>query len=151
MKKLLMSLCALCVATSAMASVYDKLIIIQKGGEKVEIGLGESLRMNFTETDLVVSGSNADVTIARSNIRALRHQVYTGVEGVSAEGEFRYTGGALEFTGLADGTEVVVCDASGKVVLSRIASGDCSVSLGDLPAGVYVIAAGKTTYKIVIR
>ena len=45
----------------------------------------------------------------------------------------------------------MICDAAGKTVRSMTASGDCRVSLGDLPAGVYVVAAGRNSFKIFIR
>ena len=151
MRHLFALLIALCVAVAANATVYDKVVVHLNDGSAGETALGENLKMKFVGDDMVVTGTDADVTVARENIKSFEHKAGNSVEGIATEGGCRYTGDALEFSGLADGTAIVICDAAGKTVRSMTASGDCRVSLGDLPAGVYVVAAGRNSFKIFIR
>lgn len=141
---------ALTVA-AAQSAVYDQVTINLNDGGKVEIRLGDELRMHFTDTDLIVSGTGSDVTVARENIKDLRHSKSSGIsETVAADG-FRYADGSLEFNDLPAGTQVIVCDTAGKVMRTIEASGHCVVSLSDLPKGVYVVKAGASSFKILIK
>lgn len=141
---------ALTVA-AGQSAVYDQVTINLNDGGKVEIRLGEELRMHFTDTDLVVTGTGSDVTVGRENIKDFRHSKSSGIAETVAPDGFRYVDGSLEFNNLPQGTRVIVCDTAGKVIRNVEASGQCVVSLSDLPKGVYVVKAGASSFKILIK
>lgn len=150
MRKFLATLIALCAVTGAHAA-YTCVVVHFNDGGKAEITLTEKLKMNFTKTDLVVTGSDTDVTVARTNIKYFEHKDYSGVNGVETRDSHRFTGDAIEFFNLRAGTRVSVFDAAGNAVLSSNESGDCRISLQGLAAGVYVVVAGNNSFKILIK
>lgn len=151
MKHFFAALCALVISGSAAAAGYDMVVVHLNDGSKVDIALGENLKMKFTDNDLVVTGADADVTVPRSNIQYFMHESANAVSDVTADQTVRYTGDALEISGLAEGTALSVVDAAGQVVRSLTVNGDCQVSLGELPSGVYVVSYGKNSFKIFIK
>lgn len=150
MKKLIMAILALCAATAAQAA-YNSVVVHFNDGGKAEIALSESLKMNFTATDLVVTGSDADVTVPRTNIKYFEHSEGTGINDVDALDGHRFTGDAIDFFNLPDGSRVAVFDAAGNCVVSSIESGNCHISLSGLATGVYVVTAGNNSFKILIK
>lgn len=55
----------------------------------------------------------------------------------------------VSFSNLPDGSLASVYDISGKLILSESVKGEWSLSLGNFPAGTYVIRVNETSVKIV--
>lgn len=137
----------------ASGAGYNCLKVSLQDGSHVNIFMSDDLRVRFTETHLVATGSNADVSVDRSSIFSFDH-VYdkSGAVGdVLAEQTARFTGDTMQFDSLPEGSVITVFDTRGAAVMSQIASGSHELSLGSLPSGVYVITVNNMSYKVTVR
>ena len=75
----------------------------------------------------------------------------TQPEGLAAR--FSQDGESITFTGLERDTEILVYSAAGQIVRKVKADGQdkTTVSVSDLPTGVYVVKVNAITYKITKR
>lgn len=64
---------------------------------------------------------------------------------------FRFTGDALVISNIPADSQLAVYTLDGKTALSTTASGEFTLSRGDLAAGVYIVRVNGTATRIIIR
>lgn len=141
----------ICAALQAWSIGYHQLRVNLTGGEQVSIELSEDLKVSFTEENLEAHGVYADVVIPRVNIVDFEHLEESGVDIIGAESGVQRVGNSLTFTGLADNSEISVIDMGGRLVSSEKASGQYTLSLDGLTAGVYVVRVNNMSYKVTVK
>ena len=134
----------------------QRLVVWQKSGEKVYIDLAELPETTFEDGLLVIRGSKTSVQFQLSNI--LRY-TYEGVGSTGIEQLNGHTisiakeGDSVTLRNLSDGSTVSIYSANGILLEERTAhSGQpLTLSVGQRPAGVYIVKAGKETIKLLKR
>ncbi len=70
----------------------------------------------------------------------------------SANPAIRFSGNWLTVSGIADGTQAAILDATGRQRANATACGtQAMLPLGNLAAGIYILQVGKTTVKFIKR
>lgn len=131
------------------------LVIWQKGGSKVYFNLDDQPKTTFTTDELVITTNTATYNYPLANIS-----------------RYTYEGGALSIlnikpqsvsitqnsndiivTGLPVGKTTSVYSVDGKLIIQKRSDGASrlTLSLSNLPVGVYVIKAEEVTYKVTKR
>lgn len=109
---------------------------------------GDDLKFTMAQTRETVLHPLAEV----SNLTFGKED--SGVEGVGAEGQgvsFAVTAETLVMTGAAAGCEVALHDMAGTLCArgAADAAGTLSLSIGHLDKGVYLVKAGKNSFKFI--
>ena len=133
-----------------------RLVVWQKSGEKVYIDLAELPETTFEDGLLVIRGSKTSVQFQLSNI--LRY-TYEGVSSTGIEQLDGHTisiskeGDSVTLRNLSDGSTVSIYSANGTLLEERAATSrqPLTLSVGQRPAGVYIVKAGKETIKLMKR
>ncbi len=136
------------------AQGYNVLNVHLADGSKVDIKLGTELRITFTDTHLVATGKDATVEVAKADIKKMEHvfDAEAGIDAAVADASgFVREGDTLSFTDLPAGSRINVYTVGGAQVRSVAAEGQCSVDLGDLAAGVYIVTVNNMSYKITVK
>ena len=133
-----------------------RLVVWQKSGEKVYIDLAELPETTFEDGLLVIRGSKTSVQFQLSNILRYTYEGVgsTGIEqldgrtiSISKEGD------SVTLRNLSEGSTISIYSANGTLLEERTAhSGQpLTLSVGQRPAGVYIMKAGKETIKLMKR
>ena len=133
-----------------------RLVVWQKSGEKVYIDLAELPETTFEDGLLVIRGSKTSVQFQLSNILRYTYEGVgsTGIEqldgrtiSISKEGD------SVTLRNLSDGSTVSIYSANGTLLEERAATSGqpLTLSVGQRPAGVYIVKAGKETIKLMKR
>ena len=153
MKKLLSLIILFVFALSAMAD--DMILQIwQSDGKVVNIDLNEQPVTRYADGNLIITTTKTTITYP---LEKVAKYTYVSAEGIqSLEGmrsKFSQDGETLTFSGLKQGTEIAVYASSGQV-LRKTKTGShakTTVSVSDLPSGVYLVKVNSVTYKITKR
>lgn len=159
MKKMIIALAAaLATAFGASATDYAYTLVLNKtDGQHVKY-LFENTPVATIEGDEVTileTATKQQVTYPIADILNFTFEyVDNGVEGViSNPGDvaFGLTADTLEAYGLPSGTEVAIFDMAGNLRVTGVSAVDGSASLGiaGLEKGVYIVKAGKHTFKFI--
>ncbi len=154
MRKVFSLVTFLLSCTSLFARDAQNLVIWMRSGERVVYALEEEPVTKFIGTDLVLSTRNLTVNYPLSALQRYTYELNaTSVAGVDADRRVVVSkdGDVLSFSNLASGTDVSVYSSAGSLLTSIKAGGRTVVSLGDYPAGVYVIKVKDVTYKLMKR
>ena len=153
MKKLLSLLIFFVFALSVMAD--DMLLQIwQADGQVVIINLNEEPVTTYSEGNLIITTTKGVISYPLENVVKY---TYISADGISSpEGmntKFSQDGETLIFSGLTQGTEIAVYSSAG-LVMHKVKAGiqsKTTVSISDLPPGVYLVKVNSATYKITKR
>lgn len=133
----------------------QRLVIWQKDGTKVSYDLDERPKTTFTSEDLVITTATATISYPLAKIQ---RYTYEGgglsVQEVKVDGIIiSHEGDIVIVKGLTNGKSVTVYSIDGKQLKAKRSDGSDSLtlSLANLPAGVYMIKADEITYKFLKR
>lgn len=136
------------------AQGFNVLNVHLADGTVVDIKLGTELRLTFTDTHLVATGTDATVEMPKADIVKMEH-IFDEAAGIDAPvadaAEFVREGDTLSFTDLPAGSLINVYTLGGTQVRSIAAEGQCSIDLSGLSAGVYVVTVNNMSYKITVK
>ena len=153
-------LCSIALGTACVlgASAEGKkaVVVISTDGSQRQELLEDVDRIEIGATALTIkSVGGASETMDYNNIdRILIGAEWTAVQRITAPGEIAVwpiaTTDIVNISGLEAGTPVNVFDIKGAVAANAVATGEItSLSLGQLPSGVYVVTAGNQSVKII--
>ena len=153
MKKLLSLIILFVFALSAMAD--DMILQIwQSDGKVVNIDLNEQPVTRYADGNLIISTTKTTIAYP---LEKVAKYTYISAEGIqSLEGmrsKFSQDGETITFSGLKQGTEIAVYASSGQMMRKTKAGtqSKTTVSVSDLPPGVYLVKVNSVTYKITKR
>ena len=151
---LFFSILLLAVLYSGSSSA-QRLVIWQKDGSKVNFDLNERPKTTFTAEDLIITTATAAISYP---LAIIQRYTYEGgalsVQNVKADGiRILHKGDNVIVKGLTNGKSITVYSIDGKQLKTKRSDGsDCfTLSLANLPLGVYMIKADEITYKILKR
>lgn len=155
----LLSLCmssalSLLCSLPSLAEEKTTLVIWTKNNTQVAYVLNEEPKISFTDTDMVVTVQNVEVSYPLSDMLRLTYaddeemditDLHTG------DSSFLFNGDCLLFPSLKAGTTVSFYSLDGTLVFAKTVSkqGEYAFSLSDLSSGVYMVNVNGITYKIV--
>ena len=154
MKKLIILLMAGCLISLA-AHAQNAVIIQMKDGTKNVIALeniqgGQSPTIAFEGNELVVTSSH---TLRLDMSKVLRYTFGDYATGIHETGnhtaEVVFLGGDIKISNQPASTRAKIFNASGVLMRSiEVGNTTAQITLNGLPAGVYILKVGCTTYKI---
>ena len=148
---LLLFVFALAVSVKADDMVLQ---IWQSDGKVVNIDLNEQPVTRYADGNLIITTTSTTITYP---LEKVAKYTYVSADGISNLESMRTTfsqdGETLIFTGLAQGTEIAVYASSGQVIRKTNAGPQAktTVSVSNLPPGVYLVKVNSFTYKITTR
>lgn len=154
-----MSALALAVmAAGALAAKYSHAFVINlKSGTTVEYQFSEQPVATFVGDDMSIQTKGGEKLLQPiaeiTNITFVATET-GGIDGVAATGSdvvVRFDGSVLHISGLEAGSDVRVFTVGGTMCRSAVAdeAGILTVAVGDLNAGVYVVASKEHSFKFV--
>ena len=148
MKKILLSLLMAAAATSAMADDY-KYLTVETSSTTKEVELAKILKITFDvpASLVVVTTSEGQLTFPQKDMQ----KMFFTVEATAIQQLPGKTKGlALRGTTLqAKGNGMLrIYDASGALQRMANIEGEASISLRNLPTGVYIVNLGDETIKV---
>lgn len=134
-RNLLLALASLFLG-SASAFAQNTLNVHQKSGGVVSYSFSEKPVVTYTEDGIHLVTNSVEVDYPLSNL-----EKFTFEDSTSPTGIIRTEGGS---------SDVQIFSVGGSLVKTIMATeGITTFSTEDLPAGIYVIKNGKSTYKII--
>lgn len=132
------------------------LVVWEKDGTKVAYALAEKPMVTFTETDMVITSQNVEVSYPMENLARFTYEdnATTGITNLqTGESPFVHEGGCLLFPALKANSTVSVYSLNGTLVFKKTVNqkGEYAFPLSSLNAGVYMVNVNGLTYKIVKR
>lgn len=151
MKKLLLSIMAICPIASQAQNATEWAVVEPLSGRTVLMSsVGFLLASDADDTFAVVCNDGTVIDGATSV--SFKQVDPTVIRTAAADGGTSLLDGGvdgmLRLTGCAGGTQIDVFDGGGRRVRSVVAgSGSVTVDVSGLPAGVYVLRAGRAAVK----
>lgn len=133
----------------------QRLVIWQKDGTKVSYDLDERPKTTFTTEDLVITTATATISYPLAKIQRYTYEGGAlSVQDIKA-GDIRisHEGDNVIIKGLTNGKSVTVYSIDGKQLIAKRSdsSDSLTLSLANIPAGVYMIKVDEITYKFLKR
>ena len=153
MKKILVLLSCILLSALSFAQQPNALILKLTDGSTNTFILSEKPVVTLPDNNIVISGT-ANTMYARSDVEKFFFEYVdpTGVEKVKENDvTFKYQDGEhVRLSGLKSGTIVSVSSLDGKNLSTQKSdtSGNITVSLKNLPKGVYIISYDKRSVKV---
>lgn len=140
----------LCVSAQAFKSVAVNLA----DGSKTEVNLSDDLSAVFDDENLVITGSDQDIAVPRSQIKSFTfsEKEYSGIDRVNGDASAPVlVGGSMVFSDLPEGSVVAVYTANGALVSQAAVKGAYTLDLSTLPAGTILVNVNGVAYKIAVK
>lgn len=148
MKRILSVAIATCFALSALAEDFN-LYIIDSANEKTAYAVNDLQKITFDNGSVVITAN--DGTTASFSISGISQMYFNteAADGINAidQAAIRFDGQAISFTGRAD--RVTVCQPNGTLVATGTDLQGSSLSLADLPTGIYIVNIDGKGFKVV--
>ena len=158
MRSFFVALLALLIWTPVAVLAQDDLhylTIHQKDGTEASFGFSEKPVITYTDNDLIVKTATAPemhyalVTLSKISFS----ETPTSVIPVSEKKQapvFRFDGYNVEISGVKADAAIVVVATDGSIVINSKADSDgcASVSIAELPEGIYVVKTDVISFKI---
>lgn len=155
MKRLLLTsvLVLIAIAVSAQA----RMVVWEKGGNKVVYQLSDQPTTTFENGKLTISTNSASVSYHLENVlrytyEGVENKPVNGIEQLSEEVQVTidHSGQSVSFKNLQPGTAVNLYGLNGMLIDTQRADGNgsASLSVSHRPTGVYVVKTGKQTIKL---
>ena len=150
---LLLTVAILC---QSAAFADDMVLQVWKSdGQVININLNEEPKTTYSDGNLVITTTKTTVTYPLESVRRYTYaSASTGIETPkSVSSVLSSDGETLTFTNLKAGTSIKLYNVAGQL-LRTITSGaesSTTVSVSQLPTGVYVVKVNDATYKITKR
>lgn len=136
----------------AKVSAQTALVVMQKTGGSVYYSFNDNPKVMFSGENMIISTSKSVVEYPIANLFSFSFDdMANGVLDIKSNGaNIKMTDDMLVVTGISANEVVSVYDAKGaKVSSAKAENGTISISLGNLPNGVYVVKSKNVSYKIV--
>lgn len=150
-KKLFLSLLLL-IGSVASVSAQTALVVMQKSGGSMYYSFNDNPKAMFSGDNLIISTSKTVVEYPIANLFSFSFdEMANGVLDINTNGaNVKLTDNMIVVTGLANNEIVSIVDAKGvKVASAKAENCVATISLGNLPNGVYMVKSKKVSYKIV--
>ena len=151
----LLTLMAMLLPLAAWADTVKCLVLTEANGTVSKFALTDAPVVTYNGGDLIVSCSDQELTVSLEGLvwtfgemEATRIDEVIGKQDDNARPQFSL--GEAKFEGLQPGSMVRVYSLDGKALSTVKADGDgrVSVSLGNLPKGVYLLRTPTRSFKI---
>lgn len=151
----LLTLMAMLLPLAAWADTVQCLVLTEANGTVSKFALTDAPVVTYNGGDMIVSCSDQELTVSLEGLvwtfgemEATRIDEVIGKQDDTARPQFSF--GEAKFEGLQPGSMVHVYSLDGKALSTVKADGDgrVSVSLGNLPKGVYVLRTPTRSFKI---
>lgn len=155
MKKILVLLFAIFAVSQFASAAYtnDDLVIETRDGKTVAYRLSDRPVVTFEVTDLVLTAKGVQVKYPVTDVKEIRFaEEFTSVNATTASGiMFTVNDNEIIANGLDKNDTLEVYGVDGKAIatVGVNAQGAASANISELGHGVYVVKAGKKTYKII--
>ena len=145
-------------AATMFANEKNVLNIIMKDGTSVYFLLAEKPYITFRNDEMKIVSDTDEALVKRTLVERFEFvdEMPTGIEDVEEQDEqlrakFRLDGDAVYITGLESGSKVVLYAMDGRVVNSSVAAADgcVTLSLNNLPSGIYIVKYNETAIKFI--
>lgn len=150
MRKILTLIFVVAFSLPMWTANYNTICVNLIDGSQVKITMTETLRITFSESDLIATGMESDVTVSKADIVNFTH-VYaeeTGIDDIVNGSNFTFANGVMAFSSLPAGSVIAVYDLSGKTVFHEVAGGEYMLALDRFPKGLYIVTVNNVSYKI---
>ena len=149
MKKLILSIIAVCIANVAMAQdEYKYLTVATTSAESsIELATIQKITFDMTENLVVVTTSEGVVKFAQAEMQKMFFtDAPTAIESLPTEStNLKVASNTLK----AEGRGLLrIYSANGTLQRMANVDGNANISLSNLPAGTYIINLGKQTIKV---
>ena len=153
MKKILLLL--LVFSTVSVTYADDWILQIwQNDGNVMNINLNDEPVTTYSEGNLLIRTKNSSITYPLEKVKKYTFVSSSDIQEINGmDASFSQDGETLIFRNLKENTNIEIFTVSGQVV-KKINNGKHSkatVSVSNLPIGVYVIKANDLTFKITKR
>lgn len=138
---------------AAHAQTYDSVVVDMADGSQTTVTLEKGMTTEFSSTSVIFSSpAGTAVDLNKDDVVAFSFSETSGVADIAGNAAApALTSGGLSFSNLPAGSSISVHDTAGRLAESATASGDFTLPLGDLPAGVYIVTVNGTSYKISVK
>lgn len=128
--------------------------IWQKDGNVQSISFTDEPVTTFSDGNLVVTTITTTITMPLEQVS--KYTFITDTDGIADIKTENVTisqdGESITFDNLKPGTEITIHNASGMLIQQqKVEQGTTTVSVANLPIGVYIVKANGITYKIMKR
>ena len=142
-----------CVETRAEEQPKQQLVVHLKSGEKVYFDMEDLPVTTFDKGQLVITYAAGTIYYALSDVSKYTYEGnFVGLENVLAPGtiQVRHNNEVVAIDGLPDNAEMSIITMDGKLLGSRRAKKGVTtmLTLSPYPAGIYIINAGGTSFKV---
>lgn len=148
MKRTLLAAIAALFCLSAMAEDFN-LYIINAASEKTTYAVTDLQKITFEDGSVVVTTTaGTTATVAISDIAKMYFNTESA-EGINAisQSAISFDGNTIHFAESAD--KVSVYSASGSLVATGSQLAGSTLSLSDMPHGVYIVAIDGKSFKVI--
>ena len=134
------------------------LVVTQTDGSVAKFTLSDVPVISFDADSMVVTSVNE---VLRTDLAGIadyafnEENITTGINGIAQKNQVgvipSFQSGSVDFSGLKDGNTIHVFSMNGQAVqtVKVDAQGNATVSLSQLPKGIYIIKAPSQSYKVV--
>lgn len=141
------------INTCVAETQKQHLIVHQKSGDKVYFDLEETPVTTFKDGQLVITTSSETIYYPLSDVSKYTYEgISEDLKNVLAPGiiEIRHNNEIVTVDGLPEDAEMAIYSIDGKLLAScRAKAGKTAMlTLTPFPAGIYIVTAGGTSYKI---
>lgn len=156
MKKALISTLILCALTMAAGHAENKaeaLVIELASGETATFILEERPRLTFTGEELTITSGDYETSYPLASLQRYTFK-FAESSGITQSADksqtITQTAGHIRLDGLSPGTQIKTFSVNGILVASDAAdsNGSATISVSNLPKGVYIIKYGDKSTKI---
>lgn len=145
--KTLILLLVLMIGTTTFAQ--KALVVELRDGSSTTISLSEAPRITFAGEQMSIISSTTSMDILRSDIKNYHFiDAPLSIDETTAPSQAVIENNTLTVSGVAPNTTITFYTVSGVVVKHAVATdGHCTITLNDLPAGLYIVTYNNTTFK----
>ena len=128
------------------------IIVTTLDGTTMEYYLDNDTKVRIEKPNLVIETENVVLNYELENMKQVRYGKKFVTDGIHSatigDNPFTLKDETLFFKDLAENTQIGIYTTDGKTVVSRQCSGDASLSLNSLTAGMYIVKINNESYKI---
>lgn len=148
MKKFILAIVAIAMSSVAKAEDYKYLTVATSSQESsIELATIQKIMFDMTKETVIVITSEGEVSFPQKEMQKMFFsEAATAIETMAAESDnLQLAGGVLN----AKGNGLLrIYNAAGALQRMANVEGSAKISLGNLPAGVYIINLGNQTIKV---
>lgn len=138
------------ILNTPLVQVYSTIIVNTADGSVVEYLIDENTKVRLVKPYLIINTDGMVITYHLDDMVRLSYGQRLVTSGVGILRDYDLpTVGTIFLNDLKDNTLTEVTSTDGRIVMKQQSSGTVEVSLGNEPAGEYVVKAGSTTINLV--